>query len=110
MLTVMSFGFKFGTPRADHVIDCRDIVNPHRHPKYKPLTGLNKAVQDYVMADRKAQNILREASELYLKDGKIVAFGCLGGRHRSVALAEKFAALATERGLTVRVIHRELSA
>ncbi len=117
--TVMSFGFKYGIPvDADLVADLRFLPNPYWDPKLKELTGLDSAVNDYVVASDQAQDFLTKYAELielvedgYLREGKrfvTIAMGCTGGKHRSVAMAENLSARLVKSGVEVRVVHRDL--
>ncbi len=117
--TVMSFGFKYGIPvDADLVADLRFLPNPYWDPKLKELTGLDAAVNDYVVASDQAQEFLTKYAELiglvedgYLREGKrfvTIAMGCTGGKHRSVAMAENLSARLVKAGVEVRVVHRDL--
>lgn len=117
--TVMSFGFKYGIPvDADLVADLRFLPNPYWDPKLKDLTGLDAAVNDYVVASDQAQEFLSKYAELvdlvedgYIREGKrfvTIAMGCTGGKHRSVAMAENLSARLVKSGVEVRVVHRDL--
>jgi UPF0042 nucleotide-binding protein len=117
--TVMSFGFKYGIPvDADLVADLRFLPNPYWDPKLKDLTGLDAAVNDYVVTSDQAQEFLTKYAELidlvedgYLREGKrfvTIAMGCTGGKHRSVAMAENLSARLVKSGVEVRVVHRDL--
>jgi len=117
--TVMSFGFKYGIPvDADLVADLRFLPNPYWDPSLKELTGLDAAVNDYVVANKEAQDFLSKYAELldlvedgYLREGKrfvTIAMGCTGGKHRSVAMAENLSARLVKSGVEVRVVHRDL--
>jgi UPF0042 nucleotide-binding protein len=117
--TVMSFGFKYGIPvDADLVADLRFLPNPYWDPNLKDLTGLDSAVNDYVVATDQAQDFLTKYAELidlvedgYLREGKrfvTIAMGCTGGKHRSVAMAENLSARLVKSGVEVRVVHRDL--
>lgn len=117
--TVMSFGFKYGIPvDADLVADLRFLPNPYWDPKLKDLTGLDAAVNDYVVSSEQAQEFLTKYAELinlvedgYLREGKrfvTIAMGCTGGKHRSVAMAENLSARLVKAGVEVRVVHRDL--
>ncbi|MCS7213327.1 MAG: RNase adapter RapZ [Candidatus Calescibacterium sp.] len=97
---ILSFGFKYGIPsEADLVFDVRFVRNPNFHPELKKLDGTNKEVQDYVFSDENAVKYLRMIEEMVeflkdrlVKDGRYtatIAIGCTGGRHRSIAFAEK---------------------
>jgi UPF0042 nucleotide-binding protein len=117
--TVMSFGFKYGIPvDADLVADLRFLPNPYWDPKLKDLTGLDTAVNDYVVSTEQAQEFLTKYADLinlvedgYLREGKrfvTIAMGCTGGKHRSVAMAENLSARLVKAGVEVRVVHRDL--
>jgi UPF0042 nucleotide-binding protein len=117
--TVMSFGFKYGIPvDADLVADMRFLPNPYWDDNLKDLTGLDSAVNDYVIDQPEAKAFLDNYSELislvedgYLREGKrfvTIAIGCTGGKHRSVAMAENLSARLVKNGVEVRVVHRDL--
>lgn len=117
--TVMSFGFKYGIPvDADLVADLRFLPNPYWDPQLKELTGLDSAVNDFVVASHEAQEFLTKYAELidlvedgYLREGKrfvTIAMGCTGGKHRSVAMTENLSARLVKAGVEVRVVHRDL--
>ena len=116
-VTVMSFGYKYGLPvDADLVCDLRFLPNPHWVPELRGLTGQDARVRDYVMAQPAATafldaytQVLNVSLEGFEREGKrfaVVAVGCTGGKHRSVAIAEQLAARIT--GRDVRVTHRDL--
>lgn len=118
-INVLSFGYKYGIPvDADLVADLRFLPNPYWDPKLKDLTGLDAAVNDYVVASDQAQEFLTKYAELidlvedgYLREGKrfvTIAMGCTGGKHRSVAMAENLSARLVKSGVEVRVVHRDL--
>lgn len=120
MINIMSFGFKHGIPQdADLVFDVRFLPNPFYLDELKHKTGLDREVQDYVMAYPEAHEFLDKLSDMisflipnYVKEGKyqlVVAIGCTGGQHRSVTLAgELFNRFRDqgEYGLTLR--HRDV--
>jgi len=94
-VTLMSFGFKYGVPRdMDMMFDVRFLKNPHWVPELKPQTGLDKAVQDYILSDDEAHEFIDKAKDMidfllpqYAAEGKsyfTIAIGCTGGKHRSV--------------------------
>ena len=118
-LTVLSFGFKYGLPvDADLVADVRFLPNPHWVPALRPHTGRDAAVRDYVLAQDGAQEfldryegVLRLVFEGYLREGKryaLVAVGCTGGKHRSVAMSEQLAGRLAGEGVDVSIVHRDL--
>lgn len=104
---IVSFGFKHGTPDDIDVIDCRDLPNPHSEPKMKPLDGRDLLVRDYVVSSTNATDKLRQAMVIVCKK-QAVAFGCHGGRHRSVALAEELRDDLRKLGFATELHHREL--
>ncbi len=118
-VTVLSFGYKHGLPPdADLVFDCRFLPNPHWVDDLRPLTGLDAAVRDYVGSFELTDDFLERLHPLlelllpaYVEEGKSVltlAFGCTGGRHRSVSIAEGLASWLRERGLEPTVRHRDV--
>ena len=118
-LTVMSFGYKYGLPvDADLVVDCRFLPNPHWVPELRPHTGQDADVRDYVLAQAGAsefldryEGLVRLVGEGYLREGKryaLLAVGCTGGKHRSVAMSEQLAARLAGPGFEVQVQHRDL--
>jgi RNase adapter protein RapZ len=119
-LTVMSFGFSRGVPRsADIVLDVRFLRNPHWDPDLRPLTGMDAIVGDYIGADEAYDEALSRIEDLilfllprYQAEGKSyisVAFGCTGGRHRSVHVAERVAGRLRAEGFSPTVEHRDLA-
>ncbi|MEI7777899.1 MAG: RNase adapter RapZ [Actinomycetes bacterium] len=117
--TVLSFGFKYGLPvDADVVADVRFLPNPYWDAELRPLTGLNAAVNDFVIDSPQAPEFLARYAALldlmsdgYLREGKryvTVAIGCTGGKHRSVAMAENLAARLVKSGVETLVVHRDL--
>lgn len=115
----MSFGFKHGfAAEADLVFDLRCLPNPFYDQSLKPLTGIDRAVQDYVLSTEEAKEFytrllgfLDYSIPLYQKEGKgslVLAFGCTGGQHRSVTFAELVATHLTELGYVVGVNHRDM--
>jgi len=120
-LSVMSFGFSRGVPRnADLVFDMRFLRNPHWVEALRPGTGLDADVADYVRDDPAYEPAVSRMEELlalllprYRAEGKsyvTVAFGCTGGRHRSVHVADRVARWLQTRGFSPTVSHRDLGA
>ena len=120
-LSVMSFGFARGIPReADLVLDMRFLRNPHWVAELRPGTGLDAPVADYVKGDLAYDDAMAAIDQLlltllprYKAEGKsyvTLAFGCTGGRHRSVHVAERTASLLRARGFSPTVNHRDLGA
>jgi len=119
-LTVQSFGFARGLPRnADLVFDMRFLRNPHWDPGLRPLTGLDQAVCDHIAADEAYEDAVTRIEELilillprYRAEGKSyvsIAFGCTGGRHRSVHVAERVARRLRDAGFSPTLDHRDLA-
>ncbi|HEY2397699.1 MAG TPA: RNase adapter RapZ [Solirubrobacteraceae bacterium] len=116
----MSFGFKYGPPRdEDLAFDVRFLANPHYEPELRELTGLDQRVVDYIGLDGRLEELYVRLDALldfllpqYIAEGKahlVIAIGCTGGRHRSVAIAEHLAARYREHDdLDVAVAHRDI--
>jgi UPF0042 nucleotide-binding protein len=121
IITVLSFGFKYGTPLdADLMFDIRFLPNPNYEPQLKPLNGMDRAVSNYVLNTRDADAFKQKLAPLldflfprYLSEGKTnltIGVGCTGGRHRSVAIAEWLAARyrSDQYNYNVIVRHRDI--
>ncbi len=118
-IDVRSFGFKYGPmSEGDLVFDVRCLPNPFYIPELKHKTGLNSEVSDYVLSFPEARELLKKLCELvdyliplYKKEGKsqlVIAFGCTGGKHRSVTFAEALSAHLMVEGHRIRVSHRDI--
>ena len=118
-ININSFGFKYGIPtEADVMFDVRFLPNPYYVPSLKKLTGNNKKVKDYIFKSRlagefvdSAHSLLKSMVQGYMDEGKYhlnIAFGCTGGHHRSVAIANAVAEEFKKDGMRVRVYHRDL--
>ena len=118
-ITVLSFGYTHGIPLdVDIVIDCRFLPNPHYVDELRPLSGLDAAVAGYVMQQPVTGEFLARLESLlellvpqYVNEGKsylTVAFGCTGGRHRSVAVTEHFARVLVAMDHEPAVVHRDI--
>lgn len=118
-VSISSFGYSRGVPHnADLVFDMRFLRNPHWDAELRPMTGLDKPVSDYVEADphfgtsiAKIRELIFHLLPLYDAQGKAyvnIAFGCTGGRHRSVHVAELFGKWLHEAGFSPTVAHRNL--
>ncbi len=119
-LTLLTFGFKNGPPRdADLTLDVRFLPNPHYVDELRPLTGLDRAVRDYVEAGTQAGEfygrllpLLEFLVPAYVAEGKshlTIAVGCTGGRHRSVTVADRIRrALEGRDDVVIRVKHRDV--
>lgn len=117
MIHIVSFGFGHGEPpAAELTVDVRKVLrNPFHDPALKKLTGLDQAVFDHVMATPGAERLMINAAvnarDLAddTRDSVTVAFGCTGGRHRSVALARGAHDLLTFLGIDVSIEHRDVA-
>lgn len=118
-LTVNSFSYKRGLPQgADMVFDCRFLRNPHWQPDLRPMDGGDAPVADYVAADpafapffSSLSSMLEGLLPAYVSEGRshlMISFGCTGGRHRSVFVAESTATALAQQGWRVSIRHREL--
>ncbi len=119
VISVMSFGFARGIPRnADIVLDMRFLRNPYWDEKLRPLSGLDEDVGAYVRADpawdgsvEKIADLLISLVPRYEAEGKAyltIAFGCTGGRHRSVHVAEFVGGMLRDAGLMPGITHRDI--
>ena len=115
---VMSFGFKYGVPiDADIIWDVRFLPNPHYIPELRPQTGMDAPVYDYVMKQPETQAFYSKLIDViefclpgYKKEGKSsvpIAIGCTGGKHRSVAIAERIANHLKTDNYAVNISHRD---
>ena len=114
-----SFGFKNGVPtEADLVFDVRFLPNPHFVPEFRKLTGKDPRVANYVLQFPQTKEFLDKTTEMlkfllphYIKEGKsylTVAFGCTGGQHRSVFIAEEMKKRLAQEGYRVNTAHRDM--
>lgn len=120
-LNVMSFGYKYGIPEdADIVIDVRFLPNPFYTDGLRDKTGLNTDVREYVLGSADAREFLAKLNDLidfliprYIDEGKnqlVIAFGCTGGKHRSVTIAEMvYAHLKEQADYGLNVEHRDIN-
>uniref|UniRef100_UPI003A95CFB5 RNase adapter RapZ n=1 Tax=Mobilibacterium timonense TaxID=1871012 RepID=UPI003A95CFB5 len=118
-INITSFGYKYGIPtETDMTFDMRFIPNPFYVNSLRELTGNNRKVSSYVMKFDITKDFISQADKLintlipgYIKEGKYhlnIAFGCTGGHHRSVAVANEMARIFEEQGYWVTVNHRDL--
>ena len=118
-VSVQSFSFKRGLPRGlDMVLDCRFLRNPHWDPMLRKKDGRDPAVADYVAADPLYEDFFARLHSLldltlpaHREEGKahlVIGFGCTGGQHRSVAVAERLGASLADAGWPVSIRHREM--
>jgi len=119
VVQIQSFSYKRGLPRGvDLVFDCRFLNNPHWDETLRPMDGRTDAVQNFVAQDPRFSPFLEKVRDLSLfvlpatqEEGKsylTIAFGCTGGKHRSVTLAERLSSALAEEGWQVSIRHREL--
>ena len=118
LISCVSFGYREGVPEdADLVFDVRFLPNPHFIPKFRPFTGRHPAVAKYIRSFPQTKEFIRRISELliyliphYIEEGKsylTIAFGCTGGKHRSVMIAEDVRKQLRKAGYNVKVVHRD---
>jgi UPF0042 nucleotide-binding protein len=119
MVAVVSFGYKYGIPAdADLVFDVRFLPNPHFIPRLRKFSGRDPRIVRYIRSFPQTGEFLRRVEGLltyliphYIGEGKsylTIAFGCTGGRHRSVMLAEAVHKTLHRRGYASKVVHRDL--
>lgn len=119
-IKVMSFGFKYGvSTESDLVFDVRCLPNPFYVEELRRHTGLESCVRDYVMGFEEAQIFFDKLKDLldflipmYVREGKsqlVIAFGCTGGKHRSITFAELMAKHLSESGYKVQKYHRDIT-
>lgn len=118
-VSVISFGFKYGLPmEADLVFDVRFLPNPYYIAELKHKTGLEPAVRDFVFSFQQTKDFVEKVEDLlayclpsYVDEGKtnlVIAVGCTGGKHRSVAVARELGDFITKRGYATTVGHRDM--
>jgi len=119
LISSISFGYKIGVPlEADLVFDVRFLPNPHFIPEFRPLTGLDPEIIAYVRQFPQTAQFLDKVTSMllfllpyYIHEGKsylTVAFGCTGGQHRSVMIAEEVGARLAKEGYQVKMAHRDM--
>ena len=119
LISCGSFGYRHGVPAdSDLVFDVRFLPNPNYIPQFKPLSGKHPAVAKYILSFPQTEEFTRRISELlayliphYTREGKsylTISFGCTGGRHRSVMIAETIAKSLAKRGFRTKVAHRDV--
>jgi UPF0042 nucleotide-binding protein len=118
LVSCVSFGYKHGLPEdADLVFDVRFLPNPHFVPEFRGLTGRDPRVAKYIRSFPQTQEFINRISELliyllphYIREGKsylTISFGCTGGQHRSVMIAEDVSKRLRKAGHKVKVVHRD---
>jgi UPF0042 nucleotide-binding protein len=119
LVSCLSFGFKNGVPLdADLVFDVRFLPNPHFVPEFRKLTGRHPKVARYVRDFPQTAEFLSKVTDMmlfllpnYVKEGKsylTIAFGCTGGQHRSVMMAEEMSRRLRKAGYRIKAIHRDM--
>ena len=119
LISSVSFGYKKGVPLdADLVFDVRFLPNPHFVPEFRDLTGRDKKVQEYISGFVQSREFMDRVTDLllfllphYISEGKsylTIAFGCTGGQHRSVMIAEEIAHRLAKQGYRVKTAHRDI--
>ena len=119
LVSLVSFGYKFGVPTdADLMFDVRFLPNPHFVPKLRAFTGKDPKVRRYIESFPQTDEFLRRMTGLltyliphYIDEGKsylTIAFGCTGGKHRSVMMAEWLKKALDKKGFDTRVMHRDI--
>lgn len=119
LVSIVSFGYRFGVPSdADLVFDVRFLPNPHFVPRLRRFTGKDPKVRRYIQSFPQTPEFLRRIEGLltyliphYIREGKsylTIAFGCTGGKHRSVMLAESVRKALDRHGFSTKVIHRDI--
>jgi len=119
LISLVSFGYKYGVPNdADLMFDVRFLPNPHFVPKLRAFTGQDPKVRRYIESFPQTGQFLKRMRGLltyliphYIDEGKsylTIAFGCTGGKHRSVMMAEWLKKALEKKGFSTRVVHRDI--
>jgi RNase adapter protein RapZ len=119
LVSLVSFGYKYGVPAdADLMFDVRFLPNPHFVPKLRRYNGRDSKVKEYIQSFPQTGEFLRRIQSLltyliphYIEEGKsylTIAFGCTGGKHRSVMMAEWMRQALAKKGFATRVLHRDI--
>jgi len=119
LVSCVSFGFRHGVPEeADLVFDVRFLPNPHFVPEFRQLTGRHPRVAEYIRSFPQTQEFILRISDLlvyllphYIREGKsylTIGFGCTGGQHRSVMIAEEVGKRLRKAGYRMKVVHRDM--
>jgi UPF0042 nucleotide-binding protein len=119
LVYVMSFGYRYGVPpEANTVFDVRFMANPYFVPQLKLRDGHDTDVQDYVLAPKESRQFIEKMTRmiafllpLHEKEGRsslCISFGCTGGRHRSVVIANQFCRFLNELNYPFSVFHRDI--
>jgi len=119
LVSIVSFGYRYGVPTdADLVFDVRFLPNPHFVPRLRTMTGKDRGVRRYIRSFPQTSEFLRRIEGLltyliphYIREGKsylTIAFGCTGGKHRSVMLGEAVKKTLEKHGYSAKVVHRDI--
>ncbi len=119
LVSCVSFGYRHGVPDdADLVFDVRFLPNPHFVPEFRPLTGRHPRVAKYIRSFPQTKEFINRISDLlvyllphYIREGKsylTISFGCTGGQHRSVMIAEEVGKRLRKASYKVKVLHRDM--
>ena len=119
MVSVVSFGYKYGVPRdADYIFDVRFLPNPFYDDFLTPMTGLDEPVGEFIMASPESAEFLVRLKDFLMyildrfdkrsRDNLVIGVGCTGGRHRSVFFAEKVGEFMAEAGYSYTVTHSDV--
>jgi UPF0042 nucleotide-binding protein len=119
LISVVSFGFRFGVPQdADLVFDVRFLPNPNYVSHLRRKTGRDPGVRRYIDSQSQTRELVARLTDLllyllphYIREGKsylTIAIGCTGGRHRSVALADRIANILQDEGYEIKTLHRDM--
>jgi UPF0042 nucleotide-binding protein len=120
LVSCTSFGYRYGVPAdSDLMFDVRFLPNPNYLPQFRPLTGKHPQVAKYIRSFPQTAEFINRISELliyliphYIREGKsylTIAFGCTGGQHRSVTIADAIHKRLAESGFATKVVHRDLN-
>ena len=120
LISAVSFGYRYGIPPdSDLVFDVRFLPNPNYIPEFHDLTGLDPSVARYIRSFPQTREFNQHISKLlayliphYVREGKsylTIAFGCTGGRHRSVMIAETIAKNLAQKGFRTKTFHRDIA-
>lgn len=120
LVSCTSFGYRYGVPLdSDLVFDVRFLPNPNYLPQFRPLTGKHPQVAKYIKTFPQTIEFINRISDLliyliphYIREGKsylTIAFGCTGGQHRSVTIADAIHGRLAEAGFSTKVVHRDMS-
>ena len=119
LVSLVSFGYKYGLPSdSDLVFDVRFLPNPYFVPRLRAFTGKDAKVRRFILSYPQSGQFLRRIEDLlkyliphYIREGKsylTISFGCTGGKHRSVMLAEALEKTVKKLGYSTKVIHRDI--